>query len=200
MSDSIKLLGLELDSCLTFEKHVDDAAHKMMGYLRMISGQRYKLSRATKVWLLNAYVTSNLTYSLPVIGHKKNTLDVYQKLQNFAVRIIYGLDRFSSVQLLRKRLGWAKIENLYKYRLAIKVYQAVHATGPIYLSLNLQDRLPSKHYNLRQEILRQDSASSNDFLKFGFTHKGIEMFNQLGGAIFAGNFGEFKDAVKKIFD
>jgi hypothetical protein len=194
-TDSLKLLGVVFDRHLTFRKHIGHVSRSVTGFLRTLSANRRRLPRKVKAMLVNAYVVSRLSYCLPVFGHRIEVIDAFQKLQNFGIRVIYGLPKSSSVQLLREHLGWLDIRRLYKYRLALMVHKAIHGCAPKYLDLSLAERQPTHRYRLRRVHFRQDVGHDNQFLENSFFEKATEMYNEIGGAVFAESMSRFKAVI-----
>jgi hypothetical protein len=148
--------------------------------------------------LVNSYVNSLLSYCLPVFGHRREAIESFQRLQNFGIRIIYGLPKFCSVQMLRQRLGWMNVAALYKYRLALQTHKVIHGVAPGYLRLDLHLRVPEHGYNLRRETLHSMPHTDNSFSCGGFTEKAIRIYNEFGGVVFAEGMSFFKRTVQAI--
>jgi hypothetical protein len=200
LSTVLRLLGVLFDSHMTFQSHVTSISCKVTGFLRTLSKNRFKLPRVAKIMLVNSYVNSLLCYCLPVFGHRQSVIESFQRLQNFGIRIIYGLPKFCSVRMLRQRLGWLNIAALYKYRLALMAHKVIHGIAPSYLNFNLQLYAPGHHYSLRRETLHLPSSSVNCFLRCGFAEKAIKIYNEFGGVIFAEGMSTFKRIVEAILE
>jgi hypothetical protein len=172
-----KILGIIFDSTMSFTKHGDYIAAKVTGFLRMIAQRRNKLPRSTVIMLVNSYVSSRLSYCLSALGSSSAICEKFQLLQNFAVRTIFGLPKFSHVSHLRNRLNWLSIKQLADMRLGLIAHRAIHGSTPAYLRLNLSAFLPSHAYFTRNNNLRLPIAQ-NRYSRMTFEARGVRLYNR----------------------
>lgn len=93
-SSSAKILGIHVDSALSWEKQVSQVVRRCFHVLVGLSKLRHKIPSVTKKLLIEALVFPHLTYCCTVWGGcstvHRNRL---QKVINFAARIVTGLRR-----------------------------------------------------------------------------------------------------------
>jgi hypothetical protein len=158
---TVKLLGVVFDETMTFSAHGDYIAGKVTGFLRMLGHCRKKIPRSTLILLVNAYVGSQLSYCLSAVSASSDVVAHYQRVQNYAIRTIYGLSRFSHVSLLRSQLGWLSVSQQASVKFALLAHKAIHGLAPRYLPLNLTDFLPQHSYSTRAKTLRTPMVMNN---------------------------------------
>jgi hypothetical protein len=154
ISKTMKILGVIFDETMTFSDHANYISRKVTGFLQMLAARRNKLPRSVLIQLINAYVSSQLTYCLAALSASPVICSRFQLLQNYAVRVIFGLRKFSHVTPLRKYLHWQTIRQLGSIKLGISAHKAVHGKGPTYLSMNLSDFSPSHTCHTRSTNFR----------------------------------------------
>ena len=88
-SKTEKLLGIEIEDNLGFEKHINSLVEKLEVGLKAIRAITGIANFKTRKSILNGLITSRLTYMIPLwIGAPKHKLDKLQKLQTKAMRTI----------------------------------------------------------------------------------------------------------------
>ena len=116
-SSSAKILGIYVDSALTWEKQVSQVVRRCFHVLVGLSKLRHKIPSVTKKLLIEALVFPYLTYCCTVWGGcstvHRNRL---QKVINFAVRIVAGLKRHDHVTPAREALGWPRFDDMLEER------------------------------------------------------------------------------------
>ena len=63
MESTVKLLGLETDNKLNFEKHVSNICKKASNQLNTICRLQTFIAHREKEWMINTFVHSNINYS-----------------------------------------------------------------------------------------------------------------------------------------
>jgi hypothetical protein len=176
--NSIKLLGITFDRNLTFEDHADMVGRKVTGFLRMLVSRRKLLPRNVIKLLVNAYVSSRLLYGLSIIGASAALRRRFQLLQNFAVRTIFGVPKFSRVSLLRGWLGWQTIDVLSRYRFGLLMYKSINGRSPPYLEIRLGDYASARQSTSRSGNLVPPVFTNNHGLN-RFDIRCINFYNDL---------------------
>ena len=127
---SIKILGVEIDSCLSWEAHVSSVCKRCNGILvSLYKVKHYFTPEALKI-IIQAYVFPHITYCLCVWGGATGgQLLKIQKLINFAARIVTGLKKHDHITQALNSLGWPRIETLVALRDAVKVYRTLREEG-----------------------------------------------------------------------
>ena len=112
-SHSVKILGVTVDSCLSWEPHVSALVRRCYGLLIGLARTRYRLPAQTKRLLIEALVFPHIRYCLSVWGSCTATQKRrVQKALNFAARIIANAGYRDHVTPLLHELGWLRIEGM----------------------------------------------------------------------------------------
>ena len=99
----VKLLGVEIDNKLSFEKHISTLVKKASKQLNVISRiQNFKGFKEKEI-LLNSFVYSNFNYC-PLVWHfcSAKSVKKIEKIQERALRILYS-NFFSDFEVKRLR-------------------------------------------------------------------------------------------------
>ena len=84
-------LGLQVDSTLSYDKHVSQTVSLCIGSLCQVNRVKHLFDAKTLERVINALVFSKLYYCSPVWSNtSKESISKLQKVQNFAGRIITG--------------------------------------------------------------------------------------------------------------
>ena len=91
-SETEKLLGIKIDQCLNFVKHIDYVCQNVTSKISLLSKIKQYLPLETRILYYNAYILPVLDYCLTVWGStSKYQLDRLLKLQKRAARIILDM-------------------------------------------------------------------------------------------------------------
>ena len=176
--DNIKVLGVTLDSKMSFTPHINSIctrASRQINALRRLS--RF-LNTETRLSIYKSFIFANFTYS-PVpwlFCGIKNSLKL-EKLQERAIRFVYN-DYSSPYKDL---LSQANLLPLSIYRLrfmAIEVYKCFHDLNPAYVNEMFTYR--DTTYGLRDTLLlEQPKFDTYTFGYKSFKYYGSKVWNAL---------------------
>ena len=112
-SPSVRVLGVIIDSHLTWEKHVSQVVKRCYAVLVGLARMRNRLPEDTKRLLVEALVFPHVRYCMTVWGscsveQKKRV----QKAINFGARIVTGLNRREHITPALRSLGWGRVDDL----------------------------------------------------------------------------------------
>ena len=136
-------------------------------------------------------------YCLTSVSVSSTAIQRLQYCQNFGVRAIFRLPRFSRVSAFRKKLEWLDVTDLADYRMAIMTHKAIMVKKPSYLSFDIRSALPQHHYNTRHFVLHRP-LTTNQYGGYTFHARSVELYNKFGGIIYAESLPAFKQKVKRI--
>ncbi|KAK9871505.1 hypothetical protein WA026_012876 [Henosepilachna vigintioctopunctata] len=107
---SIKYLGVMLDSRLELKEHINYVCRKISKKIGFLSRCSRFLSQWTKQTVYNTIILPHFNYASTVLYlANKSDVNRLQILQNRAMRIILGCDRYTSIQTMLTRLNWVDI-------------------------------------------------------------------------------------------
>ena len=112
-----KILGVYVDSALTWEKQISQITRRCYGILIGLHHLRCKIPPETRKLLVQALVFPHIQYCMTVWGGCNITQKHrIQKVINFGARIVKGLRRREHVTPALEALGWPKVSDLLKKR------------------------------------------------------------------------------------
>ena len=130
-SPSAKILGLFVDSELSWEKQVSQVVRRCFFVLVGLSKIRHRLPFETKKLLIVALVFPHLHYCLTVWGSCCVTLrQRVQKAINFGARIVTGLSRREHVTPALESLGWRRLDGMLEERDAAMLHRLMSPGAP----------------------------------------------------------------------
>ena len=136
-----KILGVYVDSSLTWEKHVSQVTRRCYCVLVGLSKMRHKLSCETKKLLVEALVFPHIIYCCTVWGgctaSQKHRI---QKAINFAARVVTGLARREHVTPALQALGWARFDDMLEKRDVTLINRLISPDAPPALAHIVQRR------------------------------------------------------------
>jgi len=123
-SDTVKYLGVVLDSKLKFDQHI---THVCKGLVKVISAfkmLKYKVPNECKIQLYNAYCHSKINYGIEIYGTAANKyINRVEVLQKRALKTLFHLDPLTSSIVLRKKYKVMAIKDHLKLNLAKFIYK-----------------------------------------------------------------------------
>ena len=131
-SQSVKLLGIEIDSKLNFDTHVHEICQKAARQINALKRLSKFMNLDSRMTIFRSFITSNFGYC-SLVWHAcsaKNTQKL-EKLQLRALRFVYH-DYTSTIDELER----ARRPSLHLGRLitlATEVYKSVHQLNPPYV-------------------------------------------------------------------
>ena len=105
----------------------------------------------TSVAQLNFTTCNGLLSSVP-----KSHILRLQRLQNWAARIIFIVDRRHESSPLLKSLHWLPVKQRITYKLLLYVYKALNGLAPMYISNCLKLYVPKRNLRSSSDCLRLD--------------------------------------------
>jgi hypothetical protein len=136
--DNVKYLGVQLDSTLSLNHHINSVCSQCYFNLRKISSIRRFISQQDCEKLVHAVISSRLDYcNFMFFGLPKFLLQKLQRIQNSAVRLILEKSKRDSISECYNILHWLKIEERSVFKLLMTVYKCLHCEGAPTLLCNL---------------------------------------------------------------
>ena len=197
ISDTVKILGVHIDSNLTFDTHITTICKKAARHLKAIRRVSKYLDEPCRKSLYHAFILSHFNYCCIVWHHCDSASAIkVEKIQKRALRVIMN-DYESSYQDLLIKSGQPLMFVSRLRSIACEVYKSIHKLNPSFL----HDLFTYKHtgYESRRKIkLHQRLVKTQTYGIRSVRYEGAQLWNKLPPEIIkAESFQTFKSLIKK---
>jgi len=153
-SDTVKLLGVTLDSSLTMDRHVTEVLRSCSYHTRALRHIRPLLTLDAAKMIAHSLISSRLDYANALLhGTSAGNLNRLQVAQNSLARVVCQAPRSASATNLRRQLHWLPIRQRITYKIAVITYKTRSTGTPAYLSHLINDYLPSRTLRSSDKLL-----------------------------------------------
>lgn len=175
-----KYLGIIIDKNLTFNGHLCSITKKIAKKLNIMYRLDNSISSYAKNTIYKAIVSPHLDYCTSLlIDFNKQQLDTLQKVQNRAMRLVLGVNKYTNIVTMLEALGWMTVRQLMVYKCCILIHKMVLGEAPSYL-VDKITLISDKHpYNTRQTSLIDIRHSRTQSAKNSLMHSGFNLYNKL---------------------
>jgi hypothetical protein len=132
--DSVRDLGVTLDSKLTMKQHVDIVARSCFYQLRQLRSVRRSLTFDALRILVHAFVVSRIDYCNSVLyGVAAHVIRRLQAVLHAAARLITGVRFYDHITpALRDTLHWLPVAQRIEYKVAMMTFSCMRGACPVY--------------------------------------------------------------------
>ena len=142
MVDNVKYLGVHIDRHLSRDEHIHFVRSKVSHAIGFIKYAKKLLPLDTLCKMYRGIVELHFRYCCSFWGHEGGTrLQVLQKLQNRAARIVTNSSYDFSASALIETLNWPTVADMIKVKTAYMVYTSINELAPDYLSQNFYEKV-----------------------------------------------------------
>ena len=161
---SARNLGIWLDSTLSMSSHISKVVQACNIQLLNLWRIAKKLPKQLKVKLVHTLIHSRLDYGNALLyGATDKDIAKLQKVQNSAVRFVYGTRKWRGVTEMRKELHFLPIRSRIHFKICLMTYKTINGQAPSYMKEMISLRQP------KTKTLRADNDPT--LLHRTFTHK-----------------------------
>ena len=141
-SELVKLLGVTLDTSLSFDQHVTNIVRACNFHLRSLWHLRPSLTFESAKSIATAIVSAGIDYYNSLLyGTTEQNLSRLQKVQNAMARILHHVSFQTSATALRQQLHWLPNRQRITYKLATLTFKAKYCLTPLYFHKQLRDQV-----------------------------------------------------------
>jgi len=153
--NSIKLLGVTLDSVLTMDRHVTEVIRSCSYHTsRALRHIRPLLTLDVAKMIGHSIVSSRLDYANALLhGTSVYNINRLQVAQNSFVGTVGQAPRPASATELRRQLHWLPVRQRISYKVAVITCKILSTSKPAYLSDLLQDYRPARTLRSSDKLL-----------------------------------------------
>ena len=144
INSSVRSLGVLLDNKFSMSQYVTSIVQSCNLQIRNLWFIASKLSMKLKTQLAHALVLSKLDYCNSVLyGISAKDLQRLQKIENSAVRFIFGKGKKAHVTQLLKKVHFLPVEYRIMFKIALLTYKCVNNLAPSHLKELITIRKPT---------------------------------------------------------
>ena len=169
--NTVKNLGILMDSSLTMKQQVINMKKKCFTTLRNICKIRFLLSKHQLKMIVNSLVVSGLDYCNGLYyGINQELLHQLQLIQNSACKAITGKYKHDHLEDDFKHLHWLNIQKRILFKIALLTFKAINGLAPPYL----QDLINYEHHSHALKLIVPTTS----------TRMGARAFSVIGPKLF----------------
>ena len=192
----VKLLGITIDSNLSFDKHVSNICKKAARQINVLSRLCSNLNLDTRILIYKSFILSNFNYC-PLVWHfcsKKLTYKL-ERLQYRALKIVFN-DYKSDYDTLLDRIKMPSLHINRIKQLAIEIFKCLHNISPTYIQELINVKSPK--YSFRNtNTLEIPIVNTTTYGKKSFRFEAPKIWNSLPNAIrCTTDYKEFQKLIK----
>ncbi|CAH2234063.1 jg7704 [Pararge aegeria aegeria] len=181
-SDSVRNLGVTMDSTLSWTNHLKEVSRKTFASLGSLRRLQFFLPIPTKIMLAQTLLLPILDYAdASFVNLTDDQLNKLERLQNISIRFIFGLRKYDHVSQFRSRLKWLPIRLRRNLHILSILYCVLFfPSSPPYLKEKFEfvGRPGEVLRTARKLILRVPSHNSSFFHR-SFTVQAVKLWNAL---------------------
>ena len=132
-SENVTLLGLEVDSKLTFDEHISKLCNKSAGQLNALCRIRHLIGLEERKILINSFIYSNFNYC-PLVWHfsSRKSINKIENIQKRALRFLLN-DYSSDYETILKKTNKCTMEVKRLRLLALEIFKAFNENCPNFI-------------------------------------------------------------------
>src|SRR6218665_717004 len=143
LSDTVKTLGVTLDSKLTFRPRITNFCKSCFYHIRAIRHIRSALTKGMSQTIACSLVSSRLDYANSLcVGVSDLEIKRLQRVQNSLARVVLCVPKRTCSSVLLHQLHWLPVEFKIRFKLACLTYKALSTSKPTYLHALLTPYTP----------------------------------------------------------
>jgi len=181
-SSSAKNLGVYIDSHLTWGIHVADVSKRVYCSFQSLKRLQKFLPFRTKITLAQSLLLPLLDYAdVCFLDANEEYLNKLERLQNLAIRFIFGLRKYDHVSEFRAKLGWLPIRRRRDIHVLSLLYSVLHnPNAPLYLRERFEYLVPrNKSCRTSSSLLLRTPRHCSSRYNGSFTVRAVQLWNSL---------------------
>jgi len=179
-SDSVKSLGVVIDSKLTFNQHVNNISKSVYFHMKALRHIRKLLPDAAAKTVACTMVAGRLDYCNAVLyGTSSANIDKLQRLQNSLARVVTNTRRRDHITPVLADLHWLPVRYRIVYKIALITFKALTTQQPQYLTELIRHYEALRQLRSRGVNILQTSPTVLNFSKHAFCHASPLVWNNL---------------------
>lgn len=200
-SESVRLLGVELDGNITLKKHVRSVAKSLFFKLQNMYKIRKCITEDGAKIMVHSMITSKLDYCNAILyGLPDCDLNRLYSVQKLAARLITGTKKYDHISPVLEKLHWLPIKMRIEYKILLLVFKCLHGSAPVYLSELLEKRINKGTRADNKNLLVVPRFKNVTLGGRSFSRSSPILWNNLPDSLrLENNFDIFKNHLKTYF-
>ena len=138
----VKILGVILDKNLTWAQQVKQVKSRTANVVRHLARTSRILPQQSRRMLYDALVCPHLGYADVVWdGCRKQEAEQLQRIHNFAIKVVAGVDRSTPTKEVLEHLGMVPLSEKRRIHQVVFLHKIINDHGPAQLCETLRTRL-----------------------------------------------------------
>ncbi|KAL2104382.1 hypothetical protein ACEWY4_001250 [Coilia grayii] len=178
--DTVKNLGVFIDSELTFNSHVKAITKSAFYHLKNIAKLRGLMSKQDLEKLVHAFISSRVDYCNCLFTDlSKKTIKQLQLIQNAAARVLTRTKRSDHITPVLRSLHWLPVSYRIDFKALLLVFKSLNGMGPSYLLDMFQLYAPTRSLRSHQKNMLVEPAVRTKCGEAAFSCCAVKLWNQL---------------------
>ena len=169
--ECLKVLGMKMDSNLTWRQHVSQVKSRTTNAIRNIARTNTILPMSSRVLLTNALVVPHYNYGdILYDGCSADARMALERNQGYAAKAILGKHKHSSTTSALKELHWLPLHQRRKIHQGVFVHKAIRQQNSHHATSAILNLLPQHTHSTRQKVGNNLNSWQH---KFSLTEKSV---------------------------
>ena len=152
LTDSVKVLGVQLDSILNFNSFIAKKVATCNMHLRNLNNIKQSLNVSTRILLISNLILSTLDYcNVLLLSCNDKQLKPLRLIINRSIRFIYDLRFRTHITPYYHKLHFLPIKKRIRFKANLLAYKIFYRKAPLYLEEKVERFTPTiQHMQLRE--------------------------------------------------
>ena len=152
----MKILGMKVDSQLTFRNHVAQIKSRASNSIRNIARSNNTLSLSSRIILTNAFVVPHFNYGDVIYdGCTSDARLSLERSQNYAAKALLGYRKYDSATKALHELNWIPLYQRRKLHQGVLVHKALQQHSSHHVTSSFKNLLPQHTHSTRRKSDRK---------------------------------------------
>ena len=180
VSESVRTLGVTIDSTMSFDQHVDNICRASFCHIRALRRIKNLVTTADLKTVATAIVSTRLDYCNSLLyGTSTSNIKKLQRVQNTLARLVTSSSSRCHVTPILADLHWLPVCSRIEYKVALLTFKTMTTQRPTYLQELVQLHRPARQLRSSDHCYLRDSGSKTVFGSRAFCHAAPTVWNSL---------------------
>ena len=178
--DSVRNLGVILDSDLTFSSHIKSVTKSAFYHLKKNSKLKKCFSYVDQEKLIHAFITSRVDYCNGLFtGLPQKNIKHLQIIQNAAARLLTQTKKRDHITPVLRFLHWLPVSFRIDFKVLLLAFKCLQNQGPLYLKNMLRIYCPTRSLRSGELLMLVQPSARTKQGEAAFSNYAVRLWNQL---------------------